>query len=90
MSERILKVLLSELATVRLRCKHDGCGTVFEMPLRSLADRKYEKCPVCARPLVEFPKNEHCYGLNDLAKAIAFIETQKNLGVEFVIPEQSE
>lgn len=90
MSERVLRILLSELTRVRLCCKNDGCGTTFEMALTDLAKRSYESCPVCKKPLVAFPKNEHCYGLDDLAKAIAFLNGQGALEVEFVLPDDTE
>lgn len=86
MSEHVLRVLLSELRTVRLRCQHDGCGIVFEMTLTDLAVRNFNGCPCCKRPLVTMLKDERSFDLMDLARAMQFIADAKTVGVEFVIP----
>jgi hypothetical protein len=87
MSERVLRVLLSELSTIRVRCTRPNCGVVYEMALKDLAARNYNGCPVCRQPLVEQTAGEAHYSLSHLASAMLYHVEQKNAQIEFVIPQ---
>jgi len=92
MSERVLRVLLSELATVRIRCLRPECGMVYEMTLAAMKDRNFTACPCCRQPLVLHTKGEFGYDLSDLAKTIAYLANAQagTVGVEFVLPVSGE
>jgi hypothetical protein len=51
MTEEILRILLSDLAMVRIKCA--GCGVVSEMPISKLgtAFGFHKKCPHCPQEL---------------------------------------
>jgi hypothetical protein len=89
-SEKILKILLSELTRVRVRCNHEGCGMVYEMPLADLLGRNFENCPICRKALVVERSDEPACHLDNLAKILVGIAKQKNVQVEFVLPDRDE
>ena len=90
MSRKLFALLLSELKTVRVRCKHQGCGVIYEMSVADLAACHYGACPVCRKPLVEQTAGEASYSLSDLARVMLSVAAQPNVEIEFVLPEESE
>lgn len=90
MSEKLLRILLGELSTVRIRCRGPHCRTITEMPLTELADKKPDellKCPHCGHdfdplktarnPLVDFAR---------MAEEI--LERANCYEVQFTLPER--
>ena len=81
MSERVLKILLSELKTVRLVCAK--CGGTAEMTVVQLGGRNNVACPVCNTVYQSLSQ------LISLARSIEFLRQQQELQLEFVIPDPS-
>jgi hypothetical protein len=55
MTETTLKVQLSELTTLRIICRNNGCGGVIEIPtakLINLSRIHSPKCPLCQHDLL--------------------------------------
>lgn len=86
MSERVLKVLLSELANARIVCK---CGVAVEMKVEKLIGCNGLNCPSCGTPF-QIPDTKEQTSLAALAKQIATIQTTSNFKLEFVIPEAKD
>ena len=91
MSEHLLKILLTELKTVRVRCKNDQCGAVIELPVEKLTDRfRSTVCPVCRSLFVPPGSQAAAHGTNpfmNLAKAIElFVQLGSLVEIEFVLP----
>jgi hypothetical protein len=85
-SERVLKVFLSELAQVRIVC---ACGVVTEMKLDKLVGATDLKCPSCGA-VFQSPKTselESASSLAKLAKSIAAIQSVSTFQIEFVLPD---
>jgi hypothetical protein len=95
MGEVILHTFrLGELDTVRLVCKHQGCGSVTEVPLGRL-EQAFQNgcCKVCGNPwgvLEDSPGPRH--GTSWLAEFAAAVASLRKAGVmvdiEFPIPAQ--
>jgi len=84
MSERILKILLSELKTVRLLCQAKGCQGITELPVSKL--KKGMTCPLCRE---EFDASGF-YALHELATAFRLLDSVKDhVQLEFVVPDSS-
>lgn len=85
MSETVLKILIAELALVRIICRHNGCNGVVEVPMDRLEDAfRHHQCPVCQK---EIYGTADTY-LEDLGRAIQRINKfRKSFDVEFVIPQ---
>lgn len=84
MSEHLLKILLDELKTVRLKCV--ACGGVIEVEVVSLdADSVADiGCPMCKKPF--FPSHMTETPLRLLARAIEDMRAHSRvIGVEFVL-----
>ena len=84
MSETILRILLSELTTVRIRCQF--CDTIVELPVESLAKRfDAERCAHCHE---YFDMNkENVNPLAALSDAInGFAKFKDKLEVGFILP----
>jgi len=87
MSEHVLKILLSELVTVRVRCRQQGCGAIVEIPTEEL-DQKFHSglCPFC-RAVLQLPQNNH---LAELARALRELKAaHQQVEVQFVIPQKA-
>jgi hypothetical protein len=85
MSEKILKVLLSDLHTVRVLCKQ--CRAIVELSLEDLA-KKYQSgyCPICKACLVAPSDNT----IVDLSNAIRGLqELHQHLNIEFLLPDKT-
>lgn len=93
MSERLLKFLLAELTTLRIRCKRSTCTGVIEMGVSQLGNLSLsEKCPVCGQ-MFDFRETigtvERNY-LQELGKVIDKLNAGKNQAIEFVLTEKEE
>jgi len=85
-SETVLRLLLSELTTVRVLCRQktkDGqdCGGVVEVPLGQLI--RLGACPICQNDL-RHTGNDQFY--RALANGIAGLSKDQAAAIEFVIP----
>ena len=91
-SEEILRIWLEELATVRIVCRHDECGRVYEMPVGKLAEGKQDFKCVCGTVLRLYDKAAGAMtdGFADLAAAIAAIKKISAVRCEFVLPVSRE
>jgi hypothetical protein len=88
MTEEILRILLSDLATVRITCAK--CKVVSEMQTSKLFDAfsREKKCPHCSQPF----DARVIRSLNDLSRAIeelADARTFDQIAVEFIARKQS-
>src|SRR5437870_13180410 len=91
MSETILKILLSELQTLRIVCK--SCGAVVEMRVGSF-DRKGKqgemRCPGCNIEIrVGRADQNHAPpadALDSLADAWKKLAAMPNVDIQFVVP----
>jgi hypothetical protein len=88
MSEHPLTVLLSDLSTVRIVCRHkaDGtsCGVAVEVPVERLG--QLEECPVCHNSFDPMA-GKLC---TSLGRAITQLQAHKGVQVEFVMREKGE
>jgi hypothetical protein len=96
MSEKLLRFfLLSEVATVRLKCRRPGCGAITEVQIGRLKDRFPEGCcKVCNAPFDVIDKSDTTrYGTNWLSMlaecAAALGKDSVYVDVEFVLSAES-
>jgi formate dehydrogenase maturation protein FdhE len=87
MSEKVMRVPVSELTLVRVRClqcKHDG---VIEIPLAQ-ARRAYrdKTCPFCQEYYVAKDETDYLDVLADAVAGLLELQKKKKLAVEFVLP----
>jgi len=86
MSERLFKINLDELETIRLVCQVNQCGGVAELSLGQLAAKTSPTCPACGGSFI----NDHRLPHQALAKAIEQIRGQNaSVRVEFVLPDNT-
>jgi hypothetical protein len=88
-AEKILKIPLSELATIRLICKRQNCGGVAEIPVsRLVALVGQVTCPSCNQafsvPVIGGPGG--LGGLKALGKSLENLAPTADMMVEFVVP----
>ena len=86
MAEKIIKVPLDELQTIRFICKRQGCGGVVEFPTARLTGPVGLTCPSCNQP---FPVSQigSIGGLRALGMAITNLTGNNDFEVEFVVPD---
>lgn len=92
-SRKLVTFLLSELKTVRVICKHRGCGVVTEMPTNQLTVRfvgNQAACPHCRGILF------HESPLHTVTPAVALaylaaesVRADAMYDIEFVLPDMS-
>lgn len=92
MSETILRVMLSELTTIRLRCQQPGCGGVVEF--RSETTGTIPKhCPLCKGPFFHpqaSPQARDDAVIANLLQAMRdFVLVRDLVDMEFVISPPS-
>ena len=99
MSKKLLSFLLSELSTIRLICKNQGCGAVAEMSLQDLATLTHaggkatDLCAFCGQPfsLKSRQAAPAPAPLWQLAQAVAQMRYIESLvDVEFVLPDDGK
>jgi hypothetical protein len=86
MSEKLLKLLLSELSTIRVHCKKCRSNATIELPVDRI-DRLFDKweCPICNEPFRKDKVDSANY-LTMLAKAIEGIkEAADKVEIAFVV-----
>ncbi len=88
MSEKLLRILLDELETVRVVCQSPTCGAIVEVSLEALAKTFAErKCRVCNAEFDLTPT-----GVSSLAALARAIQACRNAKecyrVQFVIPDK--
>jgi hypothetical protein len=97
MPETTLKILLSELQTVRLVCQGTvggkPCRTTLEVPierLATIANQGGRECPVCKTAFGVFPINGATQdGFGPLAEAIRnLVAVKDRVVIEFTIPQK--
>lgn len=84
MSEKVLKMLLGEIRTIRVICQ--TCETVVEMPVEKLADRFSESaCRFCKS---EFKAPGKADPFKELTHAFkAFEILSDSVQIELIVPE---
>jgi|SRR5450755_964804 hypothetical protein len=88
MSEKLLRFfLMSEIRTIRLVCKNEGCGAIVEVPIEKLEQDKWKTCRGCERPFGVTDQHSQLNWLQQLSQAIAGLrKAADDLEVEFVLP----
>ena len=94
MSRKLLAFLLSELATVRVKCPNPDCGIISELTIELMGKLSGGECKFCGQSL-GFPRAEgsrnNAYML--IADGIKQIQAARNANthpvaeIEFIIPE---
>jgi hypothetical protein len=96
MSEKLLRfLLLSEIKTVRLKCKRPDCDGVVEIPIARLEKRfPCDSCSVCKAPFEVTGQGllgsmQFVNWLSVLAQAVAALNKDSvQVDVEFVLPAE--
>ncbi|HEY7329019.1 MAG TPA: hypothetical protein VH592_15355 [Gemmataceae bacterium] len=98
MSEKLMRTFkLNEIATVRLVCKHPGCGAVTEVTLDRLEKCFQDgRCKVCSAPFnvvemgVPFTNPRHMMSwLCEFAKCVEVLtKSDVMVDLEFAVPIQ--
>lgn len=90
MSEHLLRILLTELSTVRLVCKDKSCGAVTEISLEQLRTRFSDvRCPLCKAAFGDSDVGGNPF--KDFAQAVRAIQSRSDhVEVEFVLPIQTK
>jgi len=90
-SKKLLRFLLSELKTIRVRCKNDCCGVITEFVLERLNTPELtERCPCChaewqTADMSGRPQN----AFERLAKALALLKRiEGKVEIELELPEE--
>jgi hypothetical protein len=86
MSEKLLKLLLSDLTSIRIVCRK--CGAAVEVPIDRLGNAGDVYCPGCPRDektVLRYAKRDD---LINLAAAITQLKQAKDVEIEFVVPEK--
>jgi hypothetical protein len=95
-SEKLLRFFrLSEIKTVRLKCKSPGCEAVVEVPVAHLEKRfPCDSCSVCKAPFQVTGQNppghmQFVNWLSLLAQTVAALNRESvQVDVEFVLPAE--
>jgi hypothetical protein len=88
MAEKIIKIPLEELITVRLVCGQDNCGGAVELPISRLeALTGAALCPSCNRAFAvkKIGGEQGIGGLKALGLAVSNLTGDKGFRVEFLI-----
>ena|ERR1700687_2683704 len=97
MSEKLLRFLLGELETVRIKCLGTGrhqsapCPMIFEIPVEQLGQTfPNNSCPTCGQTFTN-PGQGPPNILDPLGKALGILKMmaeKKMLQIEFVLPDK--
>jgi hypothetical protein len=88
MSEKLLKLLLSDLNTIRIVCRH--CGAAMEVPVERLGNAGDVFCPGCPVDKKTVLRSARGDDLAALAAAIVRLKQAKDVEIEFVVPEKAD
>lgn len=85
MSEKILRIFLDELDTVRIVCQHANCGGIIEYPLERLRAKfqNVNECPLCKEDFGG--RGSPLYALAEAIENLKFVS--KRVKVEFVLDD---
>lgn len=85
MSERVLSILLSELATIRIKCAKCRTNATVELPISKLDRIDSYECPICKVPFSKdgADKTNHLQNLQEAIEGLA--ADRDRLSVEFII-----
>jgi hypothetical protein len=87
MTETITRVQLTELKTVRIVCRKEGCKGVVELPLEDMATSGVDRCPVCHTVYSEyFPPGRQLFA--QFAELVGTLNKIRSMSLEFPIPSQ--
>ena len=88
MSEKVLRICLSELTTVRILCQGQNgrsCSGIVELTIEAMVETyKDQKCPLCGSNITNTSPNY----LECLGRSILRLKEQNGLRLEFVIKDQ--
>jgi hypothetical protein len=87
MSETILKILASELETLRITCLEEKCGAVVELPVSRLheSSTKEVSCPMCRAKIRSSLGTDP---LSKLASALHDLKNTSGVEVSFILRKQ--
>jgi uncharacterized Zn finger protein (UPF0148 family) len=88
MSEKLLKLLLSDLDRIRIVCRH--CGAAVEVPIDRLGNTGDVFCPGCPTDRKTVLRPARGDDLANLAAAINRLKQAKDVEIEFVVPEKED
>jgi len=88
MSEKLLRLFLSELTTIRIINQSPLCGAVTEIAVEQLGKAfRQAACPVCGNPFSQQTGDPSPFGpLADAIQKLNALESQ--VKVQFVIPAE--
>lgn len=91
MSKRLLSILLSELRTIRIRCKKCKAEATIECPVESV-NRMFDQggCRFCGEELRCPADDQNTPYLVTFAKALQRLNEDPNFAIEFVVPVSEE
>jgi hypothetical protein len=90
-SEKILRLLLTDLSTVRIKCLAPGCGVVSEMPVEDLPKNFANGlCPFCGTRLIQAVPPGQGNEFAWLAAAFRGLGALTHLEVQFVVQEKTQ
>ncbi|REJ67220.1 MAG: hypothetical protein DWQ31_12065 [Planctomycetota bacterium] len=83
MIENTMRIPVADLATIRLKCKSDNCGSAAEVPIIRL-DQATLRCPVCGSVMRRADIDQV---MSQLSQALVFLAQQDDLpfDLEFVL-----
>ena len=96
MSRTLFAFLLSELKTVRILCKHDGCGVVTELPMGKLAQKFHADgmsrviCPHCRGTLTDRVISHGSVFGTLTAVAAEAQQANAKFDIEFILPDSPD
>lgn len=94
MSERVLKILLSELKTVRLKCQRQTCKSVVEVSVERLEQmfegRDAPACPVCQGSYQHIDGSRPSPFAHFAVAVKRLQQCKDSVEIEFVMPDPGE
>ena len=89
MSETVLKLLVEELASIRITCPNDDCGGIVEMSLAKLpVSFDGHSCPFCRQELVPAGADRTADHIRTFARAAqGLVGLKDKVKVELVVPK---
>jgi hypothetical protein len=87
-TEKLLKLLLSDLETIRIVCRQ--CKAAVEVPIDRLSNAADILCPGCPPTGKTVLRPAKGSDLANLAAAIIRLKQAKDVEIEFVVPEKED
>ena len=82
--EKLLKVSLSEIRSVRVFCRE--CGTGMDIAVDRLGTAPLT-CPACRKELRRPDENK---ALTEFASSLQFLQRHTDLAIQFIVPLESD